>query len=68
MGGDDSQKLMPWRGMRPLRGAANLQLTAIPTLARSGRRLHNGLDSSHRLSPKRMIPLGFMIRTWRACR
>ena len=32
MGGDDSQKLLPWRGSTPLRGA-NLRLTAKSTLA-----------------------------------
>ena len=28
MGGDDSQKLLPWRGMLLLSGAQNLRLTA----------------------------------------
>src|SRR5579862_4556429 len=31
MGGDDSQKLLPWRGTYSLRGAANLRLTTVST-------------------------------------
>jgi hypothetical protein len=32
MGGDDSQKLLPWRGMLVLPGAANLRRTAKSAL------------------------------------
>jgi len=33
MGADDSQKLLPWRGMSLLRGAADLRLITSHTLA-----------------------------------
>ena len=33
MGGDDSQKLLPWRGIYSSPGRSNLRLTEINTLA-----------------------------------
>ena len=37
MGGDDSQKLRPWRGATPLRGTADLRVTVKSRLYRKGR-------------------------------
>jgi hypothetical protein len=52
MGGADSQKLLPWRGAYiPLRGAANLRLTAKSTVSE----MFGNLDCAAMTLPARAV-------------